>query len=54
MVFMQNPKHRNMNNSILLAMLIVAGLLLPGTTDAAQIMAGAAKVDITNENGCGG
>ena len=51
MVFMQNPKHRNMNNSILLAMLIVAGLLLPGTTDAAQIMAGAAKVDITNEKG---
>jgi len=51
MVFTHNSKHLKTNTFILLVILFVSGSFLSGTTDAAQIMAGAAKVDITDERG---
>ena len=49
MAYMKNPQYMGTNNSILLVILVVAGSFLPRATDAAQLMAGVAKVDITNE-----
>ena len=49
MAVMKNQQYMGTNNSILLVILIVAGSFLPRATDAAQLMAGVAKVDITNE-----
>ena len=49
MAYIKNPQYIGTNNSILLVILVVAGSFLPRATDAAQLMAGVAKVDITNE-----